>query len=599
MDTQQKQENRKRFRFTLRVKMNLLIAAGILVTSLCLLLVSYRTHSEQVTQLYAEEAGRAASTLANLVNPEELSWFCREINTDGFRDARSRAAAADDPAVMEEWLKSRPGVYWDVSPTETLLGDYQNFLRGIEAVREAFPLTRLYLEEMRDDGFYMLVDPEQNLLQIGAEDPENGSGDDGESEAQPDESGWLCYNGEYILMPAEEEKAETRVVFAFADINMNHVLELRRSFLYNSVFLILLLTAAAIVIGMLVVRRIAVKPLRMLQRGAMSFARKKGGDPAGSVYTQEDVMNLDIRNRDEIGDLYQEIRDMQASIVHNTEELARATAEKERIRTELNLAAKIQASALPQAEPGFTGYSAFDLSASMTPAKEIGGDFYDFFYLDDRRLALVIADVSGKGVPAALFMMTAKDRISSRAQAGGTPAEILSDVNKQLCVNNRARMFVTVWMGILDLETGVMTASNGGHEEPVLRSGGTFELVHDKHSLVLGGMQRTKYSDYEIRLNPGDAIFVYTDGVPDAKDGEQRYGTQRLLEALNASVSADPEPILSTVTENIAAFTGGAEQFDDLTMLCIRWKGKPAESTNQPICPASGSSLYPSARPLA
>lgn len=129
----------------------------------------------------------------------------------------------------------------------------------------------------------------------------------------------------------------------------------------------------------------------------------------------------------------------------------------------------------------------------------------------------MIADVSGKGVPAALFMMTAKVRISSRAQAGGTPAEILSDVNRQLCVNNRARMFVTVWLGILDLETGVLTACSGGHEEPVLRTGNGFEPVHDQHNLVLGGIQRAEYAEYEIRMQPGDMLFVYTDGVPDAK----------------------------------------------------------------------------------
>ena len=355
---------------------------------------------------------------------------------------------------------------------------------------------------------------------------------------------------------------------------MNHVMEQRRSFLSNSILLIVLLTAAAIVIGMLVVRRIAVKPLRLLRQGTLDFAEKKAGETGDTIYTMDDVMNLKIPNRDEIGDLYQGIREMQASIVHNTEELARNAAERERARTELDLAAKIQVSALPKADPDFTGHPAFDLSASMTPAKEIGGDFYDFFDMDDgRRLALVIADVSGKGIPAALFMMTAKDRINSRAQAGGTPAEILSDVNRQLCVNNRARMFVTVWLGILDLETGILTASNGGHEEPILRNGDRFELVHDHHSLVLGAMKRATYSDYEIRMKPGDVIFVYTDGVPDAKDETQRYGTQRLLEALNASAPADPKAILSTVTESIAAFTGGAEQFDDLTMLCVRWKG--------------------------
>ena len=327
---------------------------------------------------------------------------------------------------------------------------------------------------------------------------------------------------------------------------------------------------------MLVVRRIAVNPLHRLRQGTLAFAEKKSRKDEGSLYTMDDVMDLKVRNRDEIGDLYRGIREMQTSIVHNTEELAKAAAEKERTRTELNLAAKIQASALPQVAPDFTGRAAFELSASMMPAKEVGGDFYDFFDLDDRRLALVIANVSGKGVPAALFMMTAKDRISSRAQAGGTPAEILADVNRQLCRNNTEKMFVTVWLGILDLETGVLTASNGGHEEPVLHSGAAFELVHDQHSLVLGGFARTKYTDYEIRMKPGDILFVYTDGVPEANDiNHQRYGTQRLLEALNASASSEPEELLAAVKESVSAFTGNAEQFDDLTMLCVRFKKRP------------------------
>jgi sigma-B regulation protein RsbU (phosphoserine phosphatase) len=574
VDTGKEQEKKKGFRFTLRVKMNLLIAAGILITSICLLMVSYRTHSRQTDQQYYEEALRAARSMANLMNPEEVDWFRREIQTDDFREARERAAAAGDPAVIEDWLKSRPGFDRDGNPAETLLDDYENFCNIIGNVREAFPLTRLYLEEERDSGFYVLADPEQGLLRIGAEDPDAGYDDEGASGMQPDESGWLCFTYEFISLPTEKENREIIIAYAFADINMNHVMEQRRSFLSNSILLIVLLTAAAIVIGMLVVRRIAVKPLRLLRQGTLDFAEKKAGETGDTIYTMDDVMNLKIPNRDEIGDLYQGIREMQASIVHNTEELARNAAERERARTELDLAAKIQVSALPKADPDFTGHPAFDLSASMTPAKEIGGDFYDFFDMDDgRRLALVIADVSGKGIPAALFMMTAKDRINSRAQAGGTPAEILSDVNRQLCVNNRARMFVTVWLGILDLETGILTASNGGHEEPILRNGDRFELVHDHHSLVLGTMKRATYSDYEIRMKPGDVIFVYTDGVPDAKDETQRYGTQRLLEALNVSAPADPKAILSTVTESIAAFTGGAEQFDDLTMLCVRWKG--------------------------
>ncbi|MBR6187160.1 MAG: SpoIIE family protein phosphatase [Clostridia bacterium] len=478
--------------------------------------------------------------------------------------------AANDPAVIEDWLKSKPGFYSDVIPGETLLDDYQIICQDIETSQSVFPQTHLYVAEERKDGFFTLADPEKGLMQIGAENPDVEDG----SAVHADGSGWLCYTFEFISLPTEDENIFYAVAYAFADINMNHVMEQRHWFLYNSIILIAALTAAAIFIGMRVVRRIAVMPLCQLRRGALDFVIKKNGNDAGSLYTMDDVMNLNTPNRDEIGDLYQEIRTMQTSIVQHTEELAKATAEKERIRTEMDLAAQIQASALPQAAPEFTGCGAFELSASMTPAKEVGGDFYDFFFLDDGRLALVIADVSGKGVPAALFMMTAKDRISSRAQAGGTPAEILADVNKQLCRNNKAKMFVTVWLGIFDLAAGILTASNGGHEEPILRSGGVFELVHDRHSLVLGAFARTEYTDYEIRLKHGDILFVYTDGVPEANGAShQRYGAQRLLDALNASAKAEPEALLSAVQKSVAAFTGDAEQFDDLTMLCIRYKG--------------------------
>ena len=279
MDAQKGQETKKRFRFSLRAKMNLLIAAGILITSTCLLLVSYRTHCRQTDELYLEEARHAAYSMSSLLYPKEVDWFRREIDTDDFRDVRERAAAAGDPAVIEDWLKSRPGFYREESPTETLLDDYQNICQVIEIVREGFPLTRLYIEEERDNGFYVLADPERGLLRIGAEDPDIGSGDEGESGTQPDESGWLCYTYEFITMPTEKENIEKIIAYAFADINMKHMVELRHRFLYNSVALIILLTAAAIVIGMLVVRRIAVKPLRMLQRGAMSFAKKRAGIP--------------------------------------------------------------------------------------------------------------------------------------------------------------------------------------------------------------------------------------------------------------------------------------------------------------------------------
>ena len=188
----------------------------------------------------------------------------------------------------------------------------------------------------------------------------------------------------------------------------------------------------------------------------------------------------------------------------------------------------------------------------------------------------MIADVSGKGVPAALFMMASKILINYRSQLGGSPSEILTAVNAQICKDNKTRMFVTVWMGILDLETGIMTCANGGHEYPVIRGqDGVFRLLKDKHGLVVGALTRSKYQDYEIRMMPGDAIFVYTDGVPEAcnADGEF-YGMERMTDVLNRIAAHDPRGILEGVQADVDAFTGDAKQFDDLTMLCLEYKGR-------------------------
>ena len=238
---------------------------------------------------------------------------------------------------------------------------------------------------------------------------------------------------------------------------------------------------------------------------------------------------------------------------------------------------------LPHIFPAFPDRDDFDLFASMTPAKEVGGDFYDFFLIDENHLALLIADVSDKGVPAALFMMSAKILINYRAQQGGSPSEILNAVNAQICKNNKSKMFVTVWLGILDLTTGILTCTNAGHEYPFVRGqDGVFRIFKDTHGLVLGALVRARYKDYEIRLMPGDAIFVYTDGVPEANNASgEFYGMERMEEALNKVAYRDPEGILQGVKENVDAFTGEAMQFDDLTMLCLIYKGKACEGEKQ------------------
>jgi sigma-B regulation protein RsbU (phosphoserine phosphatase) len=310
------------------------------------------------------------------------------------------------------------------------------------------------------------------------------------------------------------------------------------------------------------------RPLKTVQGNIQRYKRTKDSEPV--------IASLkEVRSHNEIGHLAVDLSDMIRELDSHMEKIRTITAEKERIGTELALATRIQAAMLPSCFPPFPDRREFDLYAVMDPAKEVGGDFYDFFLIDDDHLALVMADVSGKGIPAALFMMVSKILVKNTALTGVSPAKVLEAVNRQICDNNPEDMFVTVWLGILEISTGRLTAASAGHEYPVLRhAGGGFELLKDRHGFVIGGMSGMKYRDYELQLKPGAAIFVYTDGVPEATDAEnQLFTTDRLLTALNREPDAAPEQLLRNVRRDVDEFVGSAEQFDDLTMLCLEYRG--------------------------
>ena len=230
--------------------------------------------------------------------------------------------------------------------------------------------------------------------------------------------------------------------------------------------------------------------------------------------------------------------------------------------------------ALPALTSDITDRPEFTLSADMIPAREVGGDFYDFFLIDHDHLCMVIADVSGKGIPAALFMMISKIIIQSCAMLGRGAGEILTKTNEALCSNNKMEMFVTAWVGILEISTGKLTAANAGHEYPAIKTGSKFELLKDKHGLVIGAMPGIVYKEYELDLRPGDKLFLYTDGVAEAmRGGDELFGTKRMLDALNRNPEANPEMLLINVRRAVDEFVGDDEQFDDLTMLGFEYKG--------------------------
>ena len=319
-----------------------------------------------------------------------------------------------------------------------------------------------------------------------------------------------------------------------------------------------------------------------------SIRGKRIVDPLNSIterVSQLEESNPEFTMEDEYrtGDEVEELAESFASLSHKTmeymDQVVRVTAEKERIGAELSLANDIQSAMLPHIFPAFPHRSDFDIYASMDPAKEVGGDFYDYFFIDDEHLGVLIADVSGKGVPAALFMMASKIILQSVASMGYSPKEILEKTNDSLCMNNEAEMFVTVWMGILNTTTGKMTASNAGHEYPVIKKpGGQFELVQDEHSFVLGDMEGLKYKEYEMQMDKGTKLFLYTDGVPEATNADKElFGTKRMVEALNRHADGSPYELLTSVRAAVDDFVQDAEQFDDLTMLCLEYFGSDDE----------------------
>ena len=333
--------------------------------------------------------------------------------------------------------------------------------------------------------------------------------------------------------------------------------------------LVLILLAVVMILGtanaVILAKRI-VKPINVM---AKKVSEINGDNPN---FEMEKV----YKTNDEIQVLAESFATLSQKTQEYIKEVTRVTAEKERIGAELNVATQIQADMLPRIFPPFPDRNEFDLFASMNPAKEVGGDFYDYYLIDDDHIALIMADVSGKGVPAALFMVIAKTLLKNRAQMGGTPSEILAEVNDQLCEGNEAELFVTVWMAIIEISTGKGVAANAGHEHPALRrKDGSFELIEYRHSPALAVMPGIPFRQHDFELKSGDTLFVYTDGVAEATDSKNElFGNERMLKALNREPDAEPKKMLDNVMDSIEDFVEDAPQFDDITMLCFKYFGK-------------------------
>ena len=329
-----------------------------------------------------------------------------------------------------------------------------------------------------------------------------------------------------------------------------------------------------------------------LSIGFMRFTEKRISKPieelaqiAGQYYGGEatdeqrkqmvEACKTYAKDSTEVGELARSYINMARDLDRYVDNLKNIMAEKERINAELTLASNIQAHMLPCIFPPFPEHKEFDLYASMNPAKEVGGDFYDFFVVDEKHLAVIVADVSGKGVPAALFMVIAKTLIKNHTQMGMEPAEVFTAVNRLLCDGNDAGLFVTAWMGVLELESGKLTYVNAGHNPPLIkRAEGEFEYLRERSGFVLAGLDEMKYRQSTLKIFPGDRLFLYTDGVTEATDSAQKlYGEERLRDFLNAHQDCGTEEMLCKLQEELEKFAGDAPQFDDITMLLLDYKG--------------------------
>ena len=380
---------------------------------------------------------------------------------------------------------------------------------------------------------------------------------------------YLADAGDYVdyysyLGDVDGKHALIGLTYELAMVQGNIWSQTRRDILFAMCMQVLL---ALICIALLF--NIVLHPLKEVQQNIRLYEETKDSETV--------VNNLkQVVSRNEIGQLRDDVIHLTGEMEHYIQQIELTAAAEERIKSELDTARGIQAAMMPCIFPPFPERHEFSVYASMEPAREIGGDFYDFFMIDDDHLGIVIADVSGKGIPAALFMMASKIIIQSCAMIEKSASEVLNRANELICSNNRNDMFVTVWTGILEISTGRVRAANAGHEYPTIkRAGGDYELFKDKHGFVIGGMEGIQYQEYEFSLEPGDQIFLYTDGLPEARNDEgTMFGTDRMLEALNSAPDASPEELLVNVRTAVDGFVKDAEQFDDLTMLCLSYLGQ-------------------------
>ena len=544
-------------RLSLGKKLTALVILMGVVLGAAAVLVSYRTFKDEMTKYYNKTGTSLARTLAIQLDPDDLDRYFETGETDDkyfeIQDYILDLVEANDVEYLYVVRPNGVGATFlfdsDMTPGE----DDNYYAGGYCSIGTYVDLVGEFAERI----------------------PQLLAGEELEPIIQHDPAfGWLMT----AMYPVRHADG-TMAGYVMADIDMNDVVKTRQDYLMGLSVLLVGLTVVLLIVFLVFLRRTVVTPIDQLTVATGAFIENNKEElAAGTAH----VNVPEIRTGDEVEQLAKSFRKMQEDILNYIRDLMTMTAEKERISAELNVATQIQADMLPRIFPPFPERGEFDIYAIMNPAKEVGGDFYDFFLVDEDHLAIVIADVSGKGVPAALFMVIAKTLIKNHAQNKESPAGVFTNTNNQLCEGNDAGLFVTSWMAVLTISTGELSYVNAGHNPPLLkRKNGEYEYLRSRPGFVLAGMEGVRYREGSITLEDGDRLFLYTDGVTEATNADKElFGEERLKAALDSVGNAPIRDMLIFVKEQIDGFVGDAEQFDDITMLGIEYTPTKGRNTN-------------------
>ena len=558
-----------KMKLKLRTKAVAMIVAFALLLMVATITVSYFAYERSLNKSYGSLADKLTGTVAMMLDQEVMEKYIDVIMEQYTQNPRPEVT---DEAYYEAFAKLTDGE------------DYAALFQQLKALKEENDVMSLYVVSIdpKSESAVYIVDGDDGEMgcPAGTWDIiyEENAGIFSNPElgfpayvTNTEEFGWLCSGGSPIY------GSDGGVIgYVMVDISMN---EIMHELWMNLLFLFVLqgiLTAILLAIMIYAINRTVVSPINHLSNAAKLLVRDMASDAQSQTGTESELSKLQIKSQDEIGALCRSVQFMEREIKEYINNLAVVTAERERIGAELDVAKHIQASMLPCIFPAFPERKEFDIYATMTPAKEVGGDFYDFFMLDDRHLAIVMADVSGKGVPAALFMVIGKTLIKDHTQSNRDLGEVFTEVNNLLCASNSEEMFITAFEGVLDLTTGEFRFVNAGHEMPfICKKGEGFKPQKIRAGFVLAGMEGIRYRAGEMQLEVGDKLFQYTDGVTEATNSQKElYGMERLEKTLSDHAQMAPTELLPAVKADVDAFVGEAEQFDDITMLCLEYKEK-------------------------